>query len=371
MAELANTHGAGWLVHTQEDRGRYYQHFVLNALGMKNIVGCHWFKYLDDPKESVALDCAGGANKGMFDLQGKPYLPLLNRARAVNREIYPLTEFFDARSVKPRSSPISPVGIRVERGVSYLPEGRKEKAEILIFSGGDARKRKAAVGGGDSWRRLGWRHARCLAREQHLQRAGARRLCGDELYMLSDDKRAVWPTNLWDCKTSVRWARRNADQLQIDPDRIGVLGSSAGGHFAAMVALTTPADGFDPAEPYGNISCRVKCCVDFYGISDVGAWHDTAMLGKTFSEAPELYRQASPINHVRSNSPPFLILHGAVDSTVGIQQSQWLAQALQQAGVAQQLVIIPGAKHSFDLQPPQRDLQPLLLDFLNQHLAKQ
>ncbi|MEI7807222.1 MAG: LamG-like jellyroll fold domain-containing protein [Verrucomicrobiota bacterium] len=95
---LANTHGAGWLVHTQEDRARYYQHFVLNALELKNVVGFHFFKYLDDPKESVALDAAGGANKGMFDLEGRPHLPLLERARAVNREAYSLIDFFDARN---------------------------------------------------------------------------------------------------------------------------------------------------------------------------------------------------------------------------------------------------------------------------------
>lgn len=95
---LANTLGAGWLVKTQEDRARYYQHFVMGALETPNIVGFHWFKYLDDPAESKALDSAGGANKGMFDLYGKPYRPLLERAKAVNREAYPLTEFFDQRS---------------------------------------------------------------------------------------------------------------------------------------------------------------------------------------------------------------------------------------------------------------------------------
>lgn len=94
---LANTKGAGWLVHTQEDRARYYQHFALGALELKHVVGWHWFKYMDDPKESVALDSAGGANKGMFDLQGRPYPPLVERARAVNEEVYPLIEFFDAR----------------------------------------------------------------------------------------------------------------------------------------------------------------------------------------------------------------------------------------------------------------------------------
>ncbi len=97
VPRLANTHGAGWLVRTQEDRARYYQHFALNALETKNIVGWHFFKYLDDPPESKALDNLGGANKGMFDATGKPHQALLDRARAVNREAYPLIEFVDRR----------------------------------------------------------------------------------------------------------------------------------------------------------------------------------------------------------------------------------------------------------------------------------
>jgi len=94
---LANKLGAGWLVRTQEDRGRFYQHFAMGALETPNIVGFHWFKYLDDPAESTALDSAGGANKGMFNIHGQAYQPLLNRAAAVNRQLYPLIDFFAAR----------------------------------------------------------------------------------------------------------------------------------------------------------------------------------------------------------------------------------------------------------------------------------
>ncbi len=97
VPKLANTHGAGWVVHTQEDRGRYYQHFALAALETPNVVGWHFFKYMDDPPESKALDNMGGANKGMFDVYGQPHAPVLERARAVNREVYPLIGFFDKR----------------------------------------------------------------------------------------------------------------------------------------------------------------------------------------------------------------------------------------------------------------------------------
>ena len=66
----------------------------------------------------------------------------------------------------------------------------------------------------------------------------------------------------------------------------------------------TPADGLDPAGPYAEYPCAVKCGVDLYGITDIGTYHDATMLGQTFAEAPELYRRASPVTYARSNSPP-------------------------------------------------------------------
>ena len=135
-----------------------------------------------------------------------------------------------------------------------------------------------------------------------------------------------------------------------------------------MVALTTPKDGFDPPAPYGDISCAVRCCVDMYGIANIASYHDVKMLGKTIAEAPELYRQASPVTYVRSDSVPFLILHGTADTTVSIDQSKELAEVLRKAGVEHEFVSIPDAPHTFDLQPEQRDLRPVVLGFLDKHL---
>ena len=147
------------------------------------------------------------------------------------------------------------------------------------------------------------------------------------------------------------------------------MGVSAGGHLAAMVALTTPTDWFDPAAPDGDVSCRVNCCVDFYGIADIGLWHDVTMLGKTFAQTPELYHAASPVAYVRSNSPPMLIVHGLADKTVNVGQSKLLDEALSRVHVEHQLVVIPGAVHSFDLEPKQQDLRPLVLKFLDEKLS--
>jgi hypothetical protein len=104
-----------------------------------------------------------------------------------------------------------------------------------------------------------------------------------------------------------------------------------------------PADGLDPAKPFWDISCAVKCCVDLYGIADIGTYHDVTMLGKSFAEAPEVYRLASPVTYVRSNSPPFLLLHGTADTTVKLEQSQLLADALARHAVKHEFVVVPGA----------------------------
>ena len=105
---LANIHGAGWLVRTQEDRARYYQHFLLAAFETPALVGVHYFKYMDDPMESVALDSAGGANKGLYTSTGEPWEALQRRAEAVNQQAYRLIDFFDHRP--PPSAPVGRPG---------------------------------------------------------------------------------------------------------------------------------------------------------------------------------------------------------------------------------------------------------------------
>ena len=273
-----------------------------------------------------------------------------------------------AQETKPKTAPVFPTDIRVERGVNYLPVGRKERADLYFPLEMPKDKKLPGIvwihgGGWSSGARDGKREISVCS---DLARNGFAVMSID--YILSDKKQAVWPTNLWDCKTAVRWLRQNAERLGVDPDRIGVIGGSAGGHLAAMVTLTTPADGLDPKEPYGEFSSTVSCGVDLYGIADLPTYHDASMLGKTFAEAPELYRAASPVTYVRSNSVPILICHGTADTTVSVKQSELFAEKLKQAGVEHQLEIIPGAVHTFDLQPPQKDLRPLVLLFLDRHL---
>lgn len=193
-------------------------------------------------------------------------------------------------------------------------------------------------------------------------------------YRLS--KVAPFPAAVEDCKCAVRWMRANAEKYGIDPDRIAVLGGSAGGHLSMMV-------GYTPGEMEGNgghadQSSAVKVVVDLYGPCDLTT--DEAkeagsvkkfLEGKTYDEAPELYKQASPITHITKDAPPTLILHGTIDETVGIEQADMLAAKLEEMGVPHHYEKFPGWPHTMDLAKAVNERCVYLMEqFFEEHLIK-
>ncbi len=260
--------------------------------------------------------------------------------------------------------------IRIEKDVEYLGPDRQEKGDLYLPAKVAEGQRCPAVviihGGGWSGGDKG------AAREINIgTNLASNGYVGFSInYVLAQGK-PTWPQNLHDCKTAVRWLRKNADRLHVDPDHIGVIGGSAGGHLAAMVALTGPEAGLDPPGPYGEYSCRVQAAVDLYGPADLMNWPprpSLGMLAEPRVDQPDLYRRASPTTHADKNDPPLLILHGTADKTVPVEQSEILAEALQKAGVQHELIVIPDAPHTFHLQPKQRDLRPTVLGFFNRYL---
>lgn len=262
--------------------------------------------------------------------------------------------------------------VRIEKDVPYLGPDRQEKGDLYLPATVAKGHRCPAVviihGGGWSGGDKG------AAREINIgTNLALNGYVGFSInYVLAKGGHPVWPQNVHDCKTAVRWLRKNADRLSIDADHIGVIGGSAGGHLAAMLALTGPESGLDPKGPYGEYSCRVQAAVNLYGPADLLTWlpdrPGVSMLPATRAENPELYRQASLATHADKSDPPLLILHGTADKTVPVDQSQGLAEALEKAGVRSELVIIEGGPHSFHLQPKQRDLRPLVLGFFDRYL---
>lgn len=276
-----------------------------------------------------------------------------------------------SQQAKPKTPklPPAPAGVVIEENVAYLAPDRKETADLYLPARREPGVRSPAVviihGGGFTG------GDKAAAREFNIGTTLALNgYVGMSInYVLATNDNPTWPRNLQDCMTAVRWLRKNAERLQIDPAHIGAIGGSAGGHLAAMLALVGSGDGFDPPAPYGDVSCRVQCAVDMYGPSDFTVLpRDMIMLGKPRAEATELYRAASPVTYVGRDDPPLLILHGTADTTVPLEQSQLLADALKKAGAPHELVIVEGAPHTFHLQPKQRDLRPVVLGFFEKHL---
>lgn len=260
--------------------------------------------------------------------------------------------------------------VRIEKDIAYLPEGRTEKADLYLPASQEGKKHPAVViihGGG-------WAGGiKDAMREINIGTtlAGHGYVCMSIDYLLHSTKseKPAWPQNLHDCKMAVRWLRAHAERLKVDPDHIGVIGGSAGGHLASMVGVTQAGDGLDPAGPYGEYSCQVSCVVDMYGPTDlVQRGKDLSVLRATLAENPALYKAFSVTTYLDKNDPPFLILHGTADKTVHVSQSEILAKALAEKGIEHHLEIIPDAPHTFHLQPKQKDLRPLVLAFFDKHL---
>lgn len=166
---------------------------------------------------------------------------------------------------------------------------------------------------------------------------------------------AAFPDPLHDCKAAIRFLRANAAQHNIDPNRIGVAGASAGGHLAALVGMTGDDAKLEGTLGTQGVSSRVQAVCDYFGPTDLTTvagteWDNPKgavyhLLGGTVAQHMQAARDASPIFHVAKSNPPFLILHGDSDQTVPLSDSQNLAKAMKDQGANVQFHILPGAGH--------------------------
>ncbi len=190
---------------------------------------------------------------------------------------------------------------------------------------------------------------------------------------------ASWPAQIYDCKAAIRWIRAHAEKYHLDADKIGVWGSSAGGHLVAMLGTS---GGVEQLE--GNLgdcndqSSRVQCVVDFFGPSNLltmgdypsGMDHnapdspESKLVGGPILQTKDVARAASPITYVSADDPPFLIVHGDRDMTVPYHQSVELHEALRKVGVDSTLITVKGGGHGFRTPEALRRVRA----FLDKHL---
>jgi acetyl esterase/lipase len=176
-------------------------------------------------------------------------------------------------------------------------------------------------------------------------------------YRLSGE--AKFPAQIEDCKCAVRYLRAHAAGYNLDPDRIGAMGDSAGGHLAALLGASAGVKEFEGAGGWPDFSSKVEAVCDWYGPVEFSKRVETGnaemdlmingyvatLLGGTPQEKPGLAKSASPVTWLTKDAPPFLIMHGDKDPVVPLAQSQEFADALKAAGVDVTFHIIPNAGH--------------------------
>ena len=173
----------------------------------------------------------------------------------------------------------------------------------------------------------------------------------------------AYPAAVHDVRASVQFLRSRGEAIKVDPDRIGLIGDSAGAHLAALVALAGDKPTFAGAykeDPYGSVSTRVKVAVGIYGVYAMSAqWHHDLVhrpfdnitqkfLRASLVENRRLYFDASPLSHATrdSNQTAFLLAWGTEDDIVDRHtQSEAFLLALKQAGFFVRSVILQGAPH--------------------------
>jgi acetyl esterase/lipase len=189
-------------------------------------------------------------------------------------------------------------------------------------------------------------------------------------YRLASPGNPSWPAVLEELREVLRWVRRHAAELEIDPQRIAAMGQSAGGQLAALLGTSQGLPGPD------GVPADVSAVINFYGPSDLALLVESRRLGhepvRTFlgqpaAKDPGTLRDASPVDHVTPDAAAMLLLHGSDDTWVLPEQSARLAEALKLAGVRHELILVDGARHGFEPQVntvPRRDLLPDILGFL-------
>ncbi|MDX1689519.1 MAG: alpha/beta hydrolase [Acidimicrobiia bacterium] len=252
------------------------------------------------------------------------------------------------RLIDPRPRP--PLGVRRQAPVRYGPDP-DHLVEVIAGPGGagPAPALLQVHGGGWTGGRLG-RQGRPLLHRM----AAAGWVVVEASYRRSPG--ATFPDHLVDVKRAIAWIRREAVELGVDPSFVGITGGSAGGHLAALAALTQNEAWLQPG--FEEADTSVQACVPLYGVHDLldetgrgpkWPYLATTVLKSHPTEDPDLWAAASPVDAPTSDRPPFFVVHGRDDTLVPAEDSRHLVEVLRGAGGPPVgYAEVPWANHGFD-----------------------
>ena len=240
-----------------------------------------------------------------------------------------------------------PESVTVQRDLAYVPGGHeRQKLDLYLPKQSDKPLPIIVWVHGGGWQ------AGSKENNPLLAYAGKGYAVASINYRLS--QHAVFPAQIEDCKTAIRWLRAHAKTYNLDPHKIGVAGSSAGGHLVAL--LGTAGDVKALEGQAGNLDqpSQVQCVVDLYGPTDfstMGGSHsepnspESRLIGGPVTENKDKVQRASPLTYISKNCPPFLILHGDKDKVVAYAQSVVFLEALKKAGIDASLITVKDGGH--------------------------
>jgi len=243
---------------------------------------------------------------------------------------------------------------RAWNGVTYVERGKTAlKMDIVAPADMDGPRPAVLLVHGGAWTFGG----------RHWMRASADFLASMGFVAAAMDYRltptgATCPDQVADCLAAIKYLRKNAEIYGIRADRIAIGGDSAGGHLALLAGLSTDESIFkDDSHP--GVSTDVCAIVDIYGPTNLlSLYRDVPWLaradieryvGGTPTAAPQKWKDASPLSHVRKDAPPVLILHGDGDAIVSYKQAEELDRAIRAAGGTCRLIRVRGGTHGWCL----------------------
>jgi acetyl esterase/lipase len=280
-------------------------------------------------------------------------------AISIRRSLSARGEIRDAlRALPPEDGPGTRRAVEVRRNIVFAePDGHTLRLDVHLPAEppapGIRRPALLQVHGG------GWVIGFKDRQGQLLMRELAARgwVCFNADYRLSPA--ATFPEHLVDVKSAIAWIRAHADEYGIDPDFVAITGGSAGGHLTALAALTPDDPEYQPG--FETADTSVQAAVPFYGVYDFtnrnGAWPDEIIpwflaplvMKTTPQQAPAAYRDASPVDRVRTDAPPFFVIHGQLDVLAPVEDARDFVERLR--AVSHQPVYyleLRGAQHAFE-----------------------
>ena len=238
-----------------------------------------------------------------------------------------------------------PDNVELKVDIAYCEDHERQKLDLMLPKEDSKEARPAIVfihGGG--WR--GGDKGGGQWRSLPLQYASKGYVCISVNYRLTPDGVNIFDC-IEDCRCAVRWLRANAQEYNVDPERIGAFGNSAGAHLVSLLGLTPDDTSFDgDSAQYADHSSgfQAVCCgAPPTNFMDFGKPPKNDR-SKLFGDEDGVKR-ASPVTWVSEKAPPFLIIHGTKDTTVPVKNGDDLNAALKKAGTDVTYMRIDGAGH--------------------------